>query len=411
MSLFSQFLDFNSQTYNPNLSTDINGTTPLPYKNVFVLYDCSGSTNNLHDGRGRNCGRGGNLDINDGTNKTDFIALAELKGVAHYLNVVSKYYAFNGINFLFLSFSTRFTPSVNTVITDNNHLDYILKTLHTNIHYEMGGTDLLTPLKSIFSITNSNDPFHIILVTDGQPEYKKATIDYLKQQSEKFTFDITTIGAGSIQTSLGGENRYRFNRGVGDNLIILNDSLQTLSLDQLTQKHFGGNSECDMSFLMEVMMLSKMNGCYCPAYGDYSALKESTHEFCNTLNSNNLGNTINKLVYKVKLDNGLSEALPKYITDSMNKFGKIVVHTPFGWYLFGRDYSDFPPYQVKVNPLETCDVNIMYTKVNGPETFNDYYRYECKNKQFDAYSENTRTRFEYELTGNNYYRTRTLLAQ
>jgi hypothetical protein len=403
MSISQYLSTLPNQKYQPVLHSDITGTLKCPYQKLIVLFDVSGSTINIGISRRRET----HYIDNDIENKTKFILLAELEGLASYLNEMSKIFDLTGVELLIWSFSTSHQKCFQQIIQNNQHLNSIILGFSEFINLERQGTNLLQVLETSFSEINDEINFHLIIVTDGQPEQKLNVIDFLKTSLKNF--DITTIGAGSIKDSIGGQCRYHYNRKIGDSVQV-NDDIQTeyLSLEKLKQTRFGGSNECDMSFLIDVMTTSKTNGSYCPSYGDYSSLRKSAFEFFESLD-------FSEKIYpsfRTILDHGLSDKLNKKITNKMMTENQILAKTDFGWYLFKNDKKY--QFQLKVS-LIGDDVFDKMTILKTNFEFLDYKHYysqRCENNViFEVEKDDIKLNFTYELLPNNMYRVRLLKAE
>jgi len=305
-----------NQKFDPELDLSISETIKFPYQKIVVLFDVSGSTNNIGFGRGR--GRHMILQDQDACSDKDksntkFILLAELEGLAHYLNQITKTFDVSNVDLIIWSFSSSHKKCYEIKLKDNHHLNSLILGFPEIINYEQSGTNLLDALKTSLSEIDNDVYFHLIIVTDGQPEQKNLVIDYLKTSDKQF--DVTTIGAGSIKDSIGGQHRYHFSRKQGDDVINVNSDISSeiMSFQQMQISKFGGSSECDMSFLINLMLTSKHNGCYCPSFGNYESLIKSANEFFESLD-------FDKMVlpnFRTILDDGLSDPLSKTITDKM----------------------------------------------------------------------------------------------
>ena len=326
--------EYVSSHVNLNIST-----IPCPWKQIYIIIDCSGSTDNtLRSTRGM------------ATNTTEepklqskIIAIAQLEGISRTIAELTNKYNMTGTAIVLHSFGSSIykclLPNSQYVVTTNENLqNELLNNLDKLIVYDGGGTALLPALREVFSICKLNSM--LVIATDGQPNTEGNTETvciYMKQELQKESCPITcliAIGAGSIQ-----ENQHMFYGNRASHVFSKNDSCD--ERDKIRKAIADMNDchrECNNLFLLNLAELA-IEGIYCPACTDYSELSTTLQEYFN-------GTHVAK--YKTILDNNkFGDLLPfvNHTFSTMPERKAVIVNTLYGYYFITRDR------QISVSPV------------------------------------------------------------
>lgn len=237
----------------PDFSSKHEGNGKPNYNHDIVcLLDTSGSTDNSHN-RGS---RGSRFSPrrSDTDPQTKIIIAAECEGVVTVMMEYMTRYDMTGVSVSLILFSSNYVIHKFTILSNREFYDRLIKI--GDLEYEGGGTNLFTPLESVFNEESIQKPLDIIIATDGQPENKSETVKLLTNTHVPFSLFI--IGAGSISGS------------TDESLVINRDDRLNNRFSQLAK---GSGSECDLKYLMDLVTLSNSNNSgYCGAFKDYSEL-------------------------------------------------------------------------------------------------------------------------------------------
>lgn len=348
-SYFSNISASENFKYIPPIGYQIDGRAKWPCENICIIIDVSGSTNNSNN-RDRF-----DTDISPINEiiveqKTKIIVLAELEGVANFLCSLMTRFDLTGVNLSIKSFSTNFYDCYRQEIESNMHLfESVIRVFDELIIYECGSTDLHKVLTNVFSLYT--EEFQMILATDGQPNNKKMTFDFLK--STQVPFNLVVIGAGSIQENISTRYFYMTRNDIGQMERRLIDS--TLSraesdwLQSVVPSISNIVSECDMEYCQSLVELSKTHGLYMGAYGDYSNIREITLNYIDILD-------IFDAKFVVRLGNDLTY-LPVSVSRTLTKYNFAIASVKIGdvcnHYLYTYiPYTTLRNKQYAIEPLE-----------------------------------------------------------
>lgn len=384
------------------------GTTPFFADRVSVLIDTSGSTNNTGGRTGGGRFRNGVFKSESGT---DPIISAEIKGTIHYILEMMSTYDLTNVVFQFYSFSSCVYLAGECVVDTHENLFEFLKKLVCTINYEFRDTNLMAGLNRVCGDELAQYKSHIVIATDGQPNTggdTSAILNFLKSLPEIIYGNITMalIGAGSIQIAQGGGSGFRSTGGRNaTSKFLISTVPDAMDINQFRTHLFGptggGNSECNINFLVEIMNMMKSSA-YLPAFGDYSELVKTAKDyFGNTQDHASLRN------YKVVLENG-STLLPVGVQVALKTNNVVIQYiNNRGWYMFSKKWQ-----LALVCNTPTIDI----TKTYIPETLSfaegDYLSVAGNDEKvsFAATYETTRVEFSVGQDENGFWRCRQVIV-
>ena len=365
-------------------STPISGTIPWPYKNLCILIDVSGSTDNTI---GASSNRR-NFDP-ETPGQTKIIIFAELEGIAHLLCELMSQFDFTGTHLLISSFSTSYYKCFSDTITSNLHMISTIKKLDEYVLFEGATTDLALALDEIMK--EYHEEFFLILATDGQPNQKQQALNVLK--NSKIPFDIVVIGAGSIQENV--TDRYfmmsRNQSGTMERQIM--PDIEPIGAIEPINPIQTKSAECDMKYCQELVETATHHGIYVGAYGDYSEIHSVAQQYIEMF-----GFIDKKFI--VYLDGGRPMPLPKNISIALSKnsfvIGSVKINNHYSYYLYVYLPQEKICKQYAINPIsdikpgECIAVAQLITTTDFYSMLKKFYmnqsqlRFITSNKNFDV---------------------------